>query len=134
MLVCRNGLHILVDRTEKRCPFPATLFYIGHKGEVRVYLAPRGYSLATDESGYSSPTPLFMKYTPDVNGQFAGREGHGYRSIEAFVDAANEVRAGNARPEDLSGKLSTIADTVWVTKILDASSISLDEQRVVDIR
>ena len=108
-------------------------FYMGHQGEVRVDQAHRGYSLATDKSGYSSPNPLFMKYTPDANGQFAGRDGYGYRSIEAFVDAVSEIRSGKARPEDFNGKLATVDDTLWVTKILEAGRISLDEQRVVEL-
>jgi len=41
-------------------------FYMGHKGEIRVDQAHRGYETATDENGYSSVNPLFMKYTPDA--------------------------------------------------------------------
>lgn len=101
-------------------------YYLGQKGEVQIDQAHRGYSLATDAAGYSSPNPLFMKYTPDAQGYFSGQSGYGYRSIEAFVDAVEQVRGGLAVPEDFRGGLATIDDTVLVTAILEAGRRSLD--------
>lgn len=108
-------------------------FYMGHEGEVTIDQAHRGYSLASDASGYSSPNPLFMKYTPDAQGYFSGQTGYGYRSIEAFVQAAHEIRLGLAQPADFNSKLATAQDTLWVTAILEAGRKSLDSggQRVL---
>jgi D-galacturonate reductase len=100
--------------------------YMGHAGEITTDQAHRGYHVATDESGYSSANPLFMKYAPDEDGNFAGQNGYGYRSFEAFLDAADNVRQGHATPDDFSDKLATASDTVWVTAILEAGRISLD--------
>jgi D-galacturonate reductase len=72
--------------------------------------------------------PLFMKYTPDANGFFAGQSGYGYRSIEAFLLAAEAVRCGSAEPNDFNGKLATAQDTLLVTAILEAGRRSLDDQ------
>jgi D-galacturonate reductase len=101
-------------------------YYLGQKGEVQIDQAHRGYSLATDAAGFSSPNPLFMKYTPDAQGYFSGQSGYGYRSIEAFVDAVDQVRAGTATPEEFRGGLATIDDTVLVTAILEAGRRSLN--------
>jgi D-galacturonate reductase len=101
-------------------------YYLGHKGEVQIDQAHRGYSLATDATGFCSPNPLFMKYTPDAQGYFSGQSGYGYRSIEAFIDAAAQVRTGAAAPEDFRGGLATVDDTVLVTAILEAGRRSLD--------
>jgi D-galacturonate reductase len=101
-------------------------FYLGEKGEVQIDQAHRGYTLATDSTGFSSPNPLFMKYTPDAEGHFAGQSGYGYRSIEAFVDAVAQVRANNAQFDAFSGRLATVDDTVTVTAILEAGRRSLD--------
>ena len=101
-------------------------YYLGHKGEVQIDQAHRGYSLATDAAGFSSPNPLFMKYTPDAQGYFSGQSGYGYRSIEAFVDAVEQVRGGAAAPEDFRGGLATVDDTVLVTAILEGGRRSLD--------
>lgn len=101
-------------------------YYLGHKGEVQIDQAHRGYSLATDAAGFSSPNPLFMKYTPDAQGYFSGQSGYGYRSIEAFIDAVEQVRAGVAAPADFRGGLATIDDTVLVTAILEAGRRSID--------
>jgi D-galacturonate reductase len=101
-------------------------FYMGEKGELTVDQAHRGYTLATDEKGLGSPNPLFMKYTPDCDGHFAGQSAYGYRSIETFVEAAAAVRNGNAQPDDFRGKLATVDDTLLVTAILEAGRRSLD--------
>ncbi len=101
-------------------------FYMGHGGEINIDQAHRGYSLATNEAGFNSPNPLFMKFTPDADGYFSGQNGYGYRSIEAFLRAAEEVRQGRASPADFHGKLATAHDTVLCTAILEAGRRSLD--------
>ncbi len=101
-------------------------FYSGSKGEITVDQAHRGYTVATDDSGYASANPLFMKYTPDADGFFAGQTGYGYRSIEDFVEAAIAIRAGNANPASFRGKLATVQDTALVTAILEGGRESLD--------
>ena len=101
-------------------------YYLGQKGEVQIDQAHRGYSLATDAAGFSSPNPLFMKYTPDAQGYFSGQSGYGYCSIEAFVDAVAQIRALQATPQDFRGGLATVDDTVLVTAILEAGRRSLN--------
>lgn len=101
-------------------------FYMGHQGELNIDQAHRGYSLATDTSGFSSPNPLFMKYTPDADGSFSGQSGYGYRSIEDFVRAADEIRRGTASAEDYHGKLASAKQTLLVTAILEAGRKSLN--------
>ncbi len=108
-------------------------FYMGHQGEVQVDQAHRGFTVATDEAGFASANPLFMKYEPDADGNFTGQNGYGYRSIEDFVLAANAIRSG-ASPQEYDSKLATINDTASVTAILEAGRRSLDEGgRVVRI-
>lgn len=102
-------------------------FYMGHEGEICIDQAHRGYTVATDHSGFASANPLFMKYAPDEDGRFAGQNGYGYRSIEDFVRAAVQIREGKAKPQDFRGRLATIEDTVWVTAILEAGRRSLNE-------
>ncbi|NOX53829.1 MAG: Gfo/Idh/MocA family oxidoreductase [Planctomycetes bacterium] len=101
-------------------------FYMGHRGELEVDQAHRGYSQADDASGFQSLNPLFMKYTPDAQGYFAGQLGYGYRSIEAFVDAVTAIRSGDASPADFAGRLATVDETLLVTAILEAGRRSLD--------
>lgn len=101
-------------------------FFMGHSGEVTIDQAHRGYSLAVDDEGFSSPNPLFMKFTPDADGYFSGQNGYGYRSIEVFLRAAEEVRQGRAKPDDFNGKLATASDTLLCTAILEAGRRSLD--------
>ncbi|MFO0921679.1 MAG: Gfo/Idh/MocA family oxidoreductase [Pirellulales bacterium] len=103
-------------------------FYAGQAGEIQVDQAHRGYSMANDSTGFSSLNPLFMKYTPDSDGYFAGQSAYGYRSLEVFIDAAREIQAGRARPSDFQTKLATIEDTYAVTAILEAGRQSLDRQ------
>ena len=102
-------------------------FYMGHDGEITVDQAHRGYSVATDESGYASANPLFMKYAPDAQGNFAGQSGYGYRSFDAFVNAVLAVRGGESRPADFADRLATIDATQTMTAILEAGRRSLDE-------
>ncbi len=106
--------------SQQRC------FYMGHHGEINIDQAHRGYSIAKDRDGYSSLNPLFMKYTPDSHGCFAGQSGYGYRSIEDFVEAAECIRSGTAIPGDFSDTLATVDDTICVTAILEAGRRSLD--------
>ena len=101
-------------------------FYMGHDGEIIIDQAHRGYSVATDASGYASANPLFMKYAPDADGYFVGQTGYGYRSIEAFVNAVQSIRAGAATPMDYEGRLATIDATQAMTAILEAGRRSLD--------
>jgi D-galacturonate reductase len=101
-------------------------FYMGHDGEIQVDQAHRGYSLATDNTGFGSPNPLFMKFTASADGFFAGQNGYGYRSIEAFLLAAEETRIGRAQADDFHGKLATAKDTILCTAILEAGRRSLD--------
>lgn len=101
-------------------------FYMGHLGELTVDQAHRGYSSADDGDGYRSLNPLFMKYTPDSAGNFAGQLGYGYRSIEAFIQAVCQIRQGEAQPEDFESVLATARGTLLVTAILEAGRKSLD--------
>ena len=101
-------------------------FYMGQDGEITIDQAHRGYSVATDASGYASANPLFMKYTPGADGYFAGQGGYGYRSIAAFVDAVQSIQAGDAEPADYDGQLATIGTTQAMTAILEAGRRSLD--------
>ena len=81
--------------------------------------------IATDESGFASCNPLFMKYTPS-DGMFSGQNGYGYKSFEVFIDAVRSVNAGEQKPEYYDGKLPTIASTLGATAILEAGRRSLD--------
>ena len=101
-------------------------FYMGHEGEVTVDQAHRGYALATDSTGFASANPLFMKYEPDAEGNFAGQSGYGYRSIADFVKAAGAIRNGEAQPGDFHTRLATVQTTTAVTAILEAGRRSLD--------
>lgn len=101
-------------------------FYMGHDGEIIIDQAHRGYSVATDASGYASANPLFMKYTPSADGYFAGQSGYGYRSIGAFADAVQSIQSGEASPVDYDGQLATIGTTQILTAILAAGRRSLD--------
>lgn len=103
------------------------LFYMGHNGEVTVDQAHRGYTIAEQDMGLVSANPLFMKYTPDSAGHFAGQHGYGFLSIEAFVDAARRFNSDvSSVPGDFRSKLALIQDTVWTTAILEAGRQSLD--------
>ena len=67
--------------------------YLGSVGEVTIDQAHRGYSFASDSEaarakpGVQSLNPLFMRYTPSVEGHFVGQQGYGYKSFEHFVEA-----------------------------------------------
>jgi len=102
--------------------------YMGHKGEIRADQAHRGFTMSTDDAGYAALNPLYMKYTPSPSGHFAGQLGYGYRSIEEFVSAAEEVNTGKVTADDISGRgvLATIDATARVTAMLEAGRLSLD--------
>lgn len=90
---------------------------LSDKGEIRVDQAHRGYEIATDATGYSTPNPLFMRYQPDGNGNFSGQSSYGYASIATFIEAV--------RGEQV--ELATIQSTRAVTAILEAGRKSLDQ-------
>jgi D-galacturonate reductase len=121
-------------------------FYMGQRGEVRVDQAHRGYGMAVDSdsvsgAGYKSLNPLFMKYTPSAAGHFSGQQGYGYRSFEAFVEAAARIVRGQNSAEDFSeasgssvaGSVATVHDTFRTTAILEAGRRSLDSQSTISI-
>ncbi|KDQ11622.1 hypothetical protein BOTBODRAFT_35283 [Botryobasidium botryosum FD-172 SS1] len=109
--------------------------YMGAKGDISVDQAHRGYDVTVDGEGRAFYNPFYMKYSPSETGHFDGQRGYGYISIEKFIDAAQEINAGNttAATYDAHG-LPTIANTVLTTAILNAGRISLDEKRPVFIK
>jgi D-galacturonate reductase len=106
--------------------------FLAHGGEIAVDQAHRGYSAATDHTGVVSPNPLFMSYVPRA-GRFDGQTSYGYRSIEAFVDAARALRDGEATRGALRDVLATAEGTRQVTAILEAGRLSLDRGTWVPI-
>ncbi len=101
--------------------------YMGQSGEIQIDQAHRGYQLATDDNGYSSPNPLFMKYRPNADGDFAGQAGYGYLSIAAFIAAVRSVREGQTTAADWEHRLASAKQTLPVTQILEAGRRSLDD-------
>ncbi|CAE7713864.1 gltX1 [Symbiodinium sp. CCMP2592] len=101
--------------------------------EVTVDQAHRGYYVAEDDVGFNSCNPLFIRNKPDSKGRYVGQSCYGYVSFERFVDAANEINQGKAKPEDFDTELPTGIATVQVTAILEAGRKSLDEGRAVSI-
>ncbi|KAJ3078872.1 hypothetical protein HK102_004184, partial [Quaeritorhiza haematococci] len=112
-------------------------FYMGHKGEIRVDQAHRGYETATDADGYKSNNPLFMRYTPDAAGFYAGQNGYGHLSIEKWAQACLDIKQGKRSVRDYVegggsnggarvSDLATIDETAIVTAILEAGRKSLD--------
>jgi len=97
-----------------------------HRGEAAVDQAHRGFSFAQDGAGFASPNPLFMRYTPDDKGRFAGQQSYGYRSFEAFVSAVQQVRAGAATARSFDHSLASVHATAMTTAILEAGRRSLD--------
>ena len=106
-------------------------FYQGTTGEVNIDQAHRGYTLASDLTGFKSVNPLFMKYTPDLNGNFAGQIGYGYRSLAAFVESIFAVRNGMADLKDIIRQMPTVTSTstILTTAILEAGRRSLDNRK-----
>merc|ERR1711948_22674 len=101
-------------------------FYMGQKGEITEDQAHRGYTVAQDGQTFASPNPLFWKPTPS-DGKFVGQSTYGYKSFEAFVDAVNQVNAGEKKVEDFDGVIPTIGTIVGTTAILEAGRMSLDQ-------
>ena len=99
---------------------------MAHGGEVTVDQAHRGYSVATDAAGFASANPLFFCYTPSPEGAFVGQASYGYKSIEEFVLAVQQVAAGAAAPRDFDASLATVHTTQQGTAILEAGRLSLD--------
>ena len=107
-------------------------FALHHGGEVRIDQAHRGYEFTSDENGFASPNPLFMRYTPDARGNFAGQSSYGYASVAAFLEAAASIKTGQSTPQDWQNSLATIESTRVTTAILEAGRRSLDEgQRII---
>jgi D-galacturonate reductase len=107
-------------------------FYMGHKGEINVDQAHRGYNMADDGGGYKSVNPLFMKYTP-TDGKFSGQLGYGYRSFEAFIDAVQSCNSGAKQVFEYDEALASVATTFRTTAILEAGRKSLDEKKSIEI-
>lgn len=109
-------------------------FYMGSSGEINVDQAHRGCTVSTDDTGFASVNPLFMKYTP-TNGEFSGQSAYGVRSFEHFVDACRAINAGAKQPHDYDdGSLATVHTTLQGTAILEAGRLSLDSDgRPMDI-
>ena len=108
-------------------------FYMGHKGEINIDQAHRGYTLATDQNGFKSANPLFMKYTPR-NGKFAGQNGYGYKSLEHFVVNVTKMANKTINLETLNKTLPTIANTYLTTAILEAGYRSLHEKSIISLK
>jgi D-galacturonate reductase len=105
---------------------------MGHKGEINVDQAHRGYNMADDGGGYKSVNPLFMKYTP-TDGKFSGQLGYGYRSFEAFIDAVQSCNSGAKQVFEYDEALASVATTFRTTAILEAGRKSLDEKKSIEI-
>jgi D-galacturonate reductase len=98
---------------------------MNHRGELQVDQAHRGYSTATEDAGYASLNPLFMRYIP-LDGKFVGQDCYGYRSIEKFIDAALNIVQGYTTSESFDSTLPTVSQTLQTTAILQAGRLSLD--------
>ena len=95
-------------------------------GEVNIDQAHRGFTCSTDEKGFASVNPLFMKYTPK-GGKFAGQGTYGYRSFSVFIEACVEVNEGRKKLEDFEeGEFPSVNTTMQGTAILEAGRKSLD--------
>ncbi|GLI67187.1 hypothetical protein VaNZ11_011405 [Volvox africanus] len=117
------------------CHTQQGFLYMGQRGEIRVDQAHRGYSGASDTEGYASYNPLYMRYTPDANGRFAGQLGYGFMSIAAFLRAAGDLNRGVTSLGELrrQGQLAMMVDSLPVTAILHAGRLSLDKGTPVRI-
>ncbi|KAJ3029138.1 hypothetical protein HDV00_009718 [Rhizophlyctis rosea] len=102
------------------------IHYMGHNGEIRCDQAHRGYDVTTDDNGYMSPNPLYMRYAPDARGYYAGQNCYSHMSIEAWGDACLAIKEGRAQVEDFETSLPTVRATAVTTAILEAGRKSLD--------
>jgi len=107
-------------------------FYMGHNGEINIDQAHRGYTISSDNQGFKSANPLFMKYTPR-DGKFVGQNGYGYRSIEEFIKSVIALKQDKSILKELNRTLPTIENTLNVTKILEAGRDSLDRKKIIYI-
>ena len=106
-------------------------FYMGHKGEINIDQAHRGYTMS-DDDGYKSVNPLFWKYTPR-DGKFVGQDTYGYKSLETFVKSAYKVNENVESLKDFNTNLPTIKNTLLLTKILEAGRKSLDQKKKIEL-
>lgn len=97
-----------------------------HKAFLRADQAHRGYYVSSDEDGYKSVNPLYMKYTTDAEGYYNGQSGYGYQSFQKFVHAAQQINLGKKKAGDFDELLPTAASTLQVSAILHAGRLSLD--------
>lgn len=101
--------------------------YLGHEGELRADQAHRGYEVCTGRK-YANVNPLYMKYTKDAQGYFAGQRGYGYLSLESFVDNCRALNSGETTLDGLNAaSMPTLDLTLEVTAILEAGRRSLDD-------
>ena len=111
-----------------------TQHYVGSLGELHVDQAHRGYKTTMDASGVASPNPLFFKYTPDRDGNFAGHTCYGYGSFEHFIRAAARANGGEALDAVRRSVVSVDSKAaVYNTAILEAGRKSLKEGRAVEL-
>lgn len=102
------------------------------KGEIRVNQAKRGYEITDDTAepsalGVSWSNPFYMRYAPDESGNFGGQSGYGYVSFEKFIDAVNELNAGNTTLDELDARrLPTLKNTLNTAAVLGAGRLSLN--------
>lgn len=108
-------------------------FYMGHNGEINIDQAHRGYTQSTDNNGFKSSNPLFMKYTPR-DGKFAGQESYGYKSISTFIESSLELQKNSSKLEEYNKLLPTIQNTLNVTAILEAGRVSLDTNQRIALK
>jgi D-galacturonate reductase len=106
-------------------------FYQGTSGEINIDQAHRGYTIASESTGFKSVNPLFMKYTPDAHKRFAGHIGYGYRSIAAFIESVFSINNNIADLSDVETQLPTVVatPTLLTTAILEAGRKSLNRRR-----
>lgn len=99
-------------------------YYQGHKGDVKADQAHRGYEVKMNNGGLKFINPLYMTYVKDYEGNYAGHDGYGFKSFSKFIDACHAINAGkmDTNPEHLP----TLQHTTYVTAILEAGRISLD--------
>lgn len=102
------------------------------KGEIRVNQAKRGYEVTDDAAassalGVSWSNPFYMQYAPDESGNFGGQSGYGYVSFEKFIDAVNELNAGQTTLDELDARgLPTLKNTLNTAAVLTAGRVSLN--------
>ncbi len=65
-----------------------------------------------------------MTYIKDHLGNYAGHNGYGFQSFNVFIDACHAINAKqmSVNPDHLP----TLENTMYVTAILEAGRISLD--------